>query len=196
MCNLYRMEKPVDSIVRLARELGLDVAFPEGVPNFEPRSVRITERAPMLRVASGGGRGVADLVERRWSWPQQGGKPLYNMRSESREFRVETRAVVLADGFYEFTPSDDPKRRTKDRWLFSWPGVEWFGIAAVWRAHPDVGEAFTLLTTVPGPDVAPIHPRQVVLLAPEDCVRWLDPAWGAASFTASLPAGTLAVERA
>jgi putative SOS response-associated peptidase YedK len=196
MCNLYRMEKPVDSIVRLARELGMEVAFPEGVPNFEPRNVRITERAPILRARAGAVRGVADLVERRWSWPQQGGKPLYNLRSEGREFRAETRAVVLADGFYEFTPSDDPKKKTKDRWLFTWPGAEWFGIAAIWRAHPEVDEAFILLTTAPGPDIAPIHARQIVLLAPEDCARWLDPAWEAGRFTTPLPGGTLAVEKA
>jgi hypothetical protein len=50
MCNLYRMEKAPDAIVGLARELGMEIDFPEGVPNFQPRDVRITERAPILRL--------------------------------------------------------------------------------------------------------------------------------------------------
>ena len=31
-----------------------------------------------------------------------------------------------------------------------------------------------MLTTEPGPDVAPLHPRQVVVLGPGDWARWLD----------------------
>ena len=31
-----------------------------------------------------------------------------------------------------------------------------------------------MLTTEPGPDVAPIHPRQVVVLGPGDWAQWLD----------------------
>jgi hypothetical protein len=33
---------------------------------------------------------------------------------------------------------------------------------------PDGGAAFTLLTTAPGPDVAPIHDRQMIVLGRED----------------------------
>ena len=41
--------------------------------------------------------------------------------------------------------------------------------------YPDgAGEAFTLLTTEPGPDVAPIHNRQVVVLDRADWAAWLD----------------------
>lgn len=52
MCNLYRMEKAPDAIVALARELGREVRFPEGMPNAQPRDVRITERAPLLRASA------------------------------------------------------------------------------------------------------------------------------------------------
>src|SRR5687768_8219528 len=85
MCNLYRMEKAPDAIVGLARELGREVRFPEGVPNFEPRDVRITERAPILR-ADACGDGSLELVERRWSWPAPTGKPVFNFRGEGRRF--------------------------------------------------------------------------------------------------------------
>jgi putative SOS response-associated peptidase YedK len=103
MCNLYRMEKAPDAILALVRELGREVAFPEGVPNFEPRDVRITDRAPMLRERDG----ALELVERRWSWPAPGGKPVFNFRGEGRRFAPGERCVVLTDGFYEFTAPAD-----------------------------------------------------------------------------------------
>ena len=190
MCNLYRMEKAPDAIVGLARELGREVRFPDGVPNFQPRDVRITERAPMLRSAADG---TLELVERRWSWPGPRGAPVFNFRSEGRRFDPADRCVILTDGFYEFTAPDDPKARKKRRWLFTWPGNDWFGIAGIYRNDPGVGEAFTLLTCQPGADVAPYHNRQVVLLSPRDCIAWLDPATSAHDFTKPLPEGSLHV---
>jgi putative SOS response-associated peptidase YedK len=59
-----------------------------------------------------------------------------------------------------------------------------------------VGEAFTLLTCEPGPDIAPYHNRQVVLLSPQDCFAWLDPERAAEAFVKPLPEGTLEVARA
>ena len=38
-----------------------------------------------------------------------------------------------------------------------------------------VGEAFTLLTAEPSPDVAPLHIRQIVLPEPSGWLLWLDP---------------------
>ena len=191
MCNLYRMEKAPDAIVALARELGQAVAFPEGVPNFQPRDVRITERAPILRRSE-----TLELVERRWSWPGPSGKPVFNFRGENRRFAPSERCVILCDGFYEFTSPEDNKGKKKDRWLFTWPGHEWFGIAGIWRSDAKVGEAFTMLTCEPGPDVAPYHNRQVVLLSPQDCFGWLEPASVAADFVKPLPDGSLAVASA
>ena len=95
-----------------------------------------------------------------------------------------------------FTAPEDPKAKKKDRWLFTWPEHDWFGIAGIVRADPKVGEAFTMLTCPPGPDVEPYHNRQVVLLSPEDCLGWLDPAGVAESFVHPLPAGSLEVTRA
>ena len=191
MCNLYRMEKAPDAIVGLARELGVEIGFPDGVPNFEPRDVRITERAAILRR-----KDTLQLVERRWSWPGPTGKPVFNFRGEGRRFNPAERCVILTDGFYEFTTPEDPEAKKKDRWLFTWPEHDWFGIAGIVRADPKVGEAFTMLTCPPGPDVEPYHNRQVVLLSPEDCLGWLDPAGVAESFVHPLPAGSLEVTRA
>ena len=190
MCNLYRMEKAPDAIAGLARELGRQLRFPEGVPNFEPRDVRITERAAILRAA---GDEDIDLVERRWSWPGPRGAPVFNFRGEGRRFDPADRCVILTDGFYEFTAPEDPKAKKKRRWLFTWPEHDWFGIAGICRTDPTVGEAFTMLTCEPGADVAPYHNRQVVLLSPRDCMAWLDPGSSAQDFVKPLPAGSLNV---
>lgn len=104
--------------------------------------------------------------------------------------------MILADGFYEFTDPAERGARKKDRWLFTWPEHDWFGIAGILRNDARVGEAFTLLTCPPGPDVAPYHDRQIVLLSPPDCFAWLDAATAAEGFVRALPEGTLNVTRA
>jgi len=192
MCNLYRLEKAHAAIIDLSRELGQQLTYPEGIPNFEPREeIRITDRAPILRL---GEAGAVELVQRRWSWPGPGGKPVYNFRSEGRAF-PRGRCLILADGFYEFTAHSDPKSKRKHKWLFTLNGASWFAIAGLWREEAAVGEAFTMLTTEPSPDVAPYHNRSIVVLPPPDCARWLDPATPEREVLAPLPAGRLAVEQ-
>ena len=75
------------------------------------------------------------------------------------------------------------------------PGKPWFCIAGLWRTSPEVGEAWTMLIA-PGPHVAPYHNRQIVLLSPQDCIAWLDPAASAEPFVQPLPQGSLAVTAA
>jgi putative SOS response-associated peptidase YedK len=168
VCNLYRLEKNVDAVRRLFADLQMRLTFPEGIPNFQPRDVRITERAPIVRFNPAG---EAELVERRWSWPGPRGKPVFNMRSDGREFRQD-RCIILASGFYEFTASPNPQQKKKDCWLFR-PHSE-VAIAGLVRANADVGEAFTLLTVPPGPDITPYHQRGVALLCPDKWRAWLD----------------------
>lgn len=187
MCNTYRLLERVP-----AEELFDGLEAPEGWPNFEPRTdIRITDRAPIVRT---GASGRQELVQRRWSWPGQGGRPVYNFRSEGREFS-SGRCVVLADGFYEFTPHTDPKSKRKHKWLFTLKGEAWFAIAGLWRNDPVVGEAFTLLTGEPSADIAPYHSRSIVVLPPAECARWLDTSTPARDVLKPLPAGSLAVEQ-
>jgi putative SOS response-associated peptidase YedK len=61
---------------------------------------------------------------------------------------------------------------------------------------PDgTGDAFTLLTTEPGPDVAPIHDRQMIILEREDWAAWLDLTKLEATLLRPLPAGALHLEQ-
>jgi putative SOS response-associated peptidase YedK len=188
VCNLYRLEKNVDAVRRLFADSGITLTFPEGIPKFQPRDVRITERAPIVRINQAGD---AELVERRWSWPGPTGKPVFNMRSDGREF-ARDRCLVLADGFYEYTASPDPKQKRKDCWLFR-PSDGEVAIAGLVRAHPEVGEAFTLLTVAPGPDIAPYHHRGVALLTPPQWRAWLDGSAASLELLGPSAAGSLSV---
>jgi putative SOS response-associated peptidase YedK len=61
---------------------------------------------------------------------------------------------------------------------------------------PDgAGAAFTLLTTSPGADVAPIHDRQMVVLEREDWQAWLDLSKPEKELLQPLAAGSLHVEQ-
>jgi putative SOS response-associated peptidase YedK len=190
MCNLYTQSKSVDEVARIFRDLQMPLTFPEGAPNFAPRDIAITDPGAIVR--AGVQPGSYELVVRRWSWPAPGGKPVYNFRSESREFG-SGRCLIIADGFYEFTRPADPKAKRKDRWLFTRPDGGMLGIAGLMRTTPEVGEAFTMLTTEPGPDVAPYHSRQVAALPPDRWKAWLDPEIAAQTLLEPLPAGSLEV---
>ena len=192
MCNLYRLEKNADAVRRLFADTGIDLTFPEGIPNFQPRNVRVTERAPVVRINPADGN--AELVERRWSWPGPTGKPVFNMKSDGREFPRD-RCLVLADGFYEYTASRDPKQKRKDCWLFR-PSQSEVAIAGLIRADPEVGEAFTLLTVQPGPDVSPYHHRGVALLTPPQWRPWLDGSSACLEMLGPSAAGSLDVSAA
>ena len=174
MCNDYRLLTATATLFDGFSEIRIKIRFSEGQPNIEAREdIKITDTAPIVR-GDRGRVGAGDLVQRRWSWPGQNGKPVYNFRSEGREF-ASGRCLILVDGFYEFTDPPDKKKKRKDKWLFTKVAEPWFCIAGIWRADKDVGEAFTMLTMPPGPDIAPYHDRQIAILDRADWAAWLDP---------------------
>ena len=193
MCNDYRVKVDVDAIREDFSEIKIRIRFPEGIPNMEPRDdIRITDTAPIIRAAADE-QDAADLIQRRWSWPGPNGKPVYNFRSENREFG-SGRCLIVADGFYEFTSPSDPKQKRKDKWLFTRTGERWFCIAGLWRTS-ETGEAFTMLTTEPGPDVSPYHSRQVVVLERNAWRGWLDRSVPARELLKPLAVGSMQVDR-
>lgn len=190
MCNLYTQTKSVEELRHLFASRDMALTFPEGAPNLRPTEIRISDNAPIVRAGTAG-PGAYELVTRRWSWPGPGGKPVFNFRSEGREFG-SGRCLIVADGFYEYTTPQDSRQKKKDRWLFTAPGEELIGIAGLVRDAPGIGEAFTMLTTEPGPDVARYHGRQVALLAPSAWKPWLD-GEPSRDLIGPVPAGTLEV---
>jgi len=191
MCNDYRLLVDLATIVEDFDNLSIKVEMPEGTPNVPARDdIRITDTAPIVRGIEGA-HSLAELVNRRWSWPSPKGKPVYNFRSEGRQFDTH-RCLILADGFYEFTDAAEPKQKRLDKWLFTMAGHRWFCIAGIWRDSP-AGEAFTMLTMDAGSDVAPYHHRQIVPLTRDQWSDWLDPSVPAKDVLRRLPQGSLPV---
>jgi putative SOS response-associated peptidase YedK len=194
MCNDYRLLTASATLFDGFSEIKIPIRFSEGKPNLEAREdIKITDTAPMVRTVEGE-PGAGELVQRRWSWPGHNGRPVYNFRSESREF-ASGRCLIPADGFYEFTDPADKKKKRKDKWLFTKTGEPWFCIAGIWRSVEDVGEAFTMLTMPPGPDIAPYHDRQIAILDRADWAAWLDPSASAKTILKPLPPGALTVRQ-
>ncbi len=190
MCNDYRLMVDLASIVEDFAHLKITIRFGEGAPNVEAREdIKITDMAPIIRGIEGA-RDEADLVQRRWSWPGQNKRPVYNFRSDGREFD-SNRCLIVADGFYEFTDPTEKGKKRKDKWLFTKKDEPIFCIAGIWRETGDVGQAFTMLTMEPGPDISPYHDRQIVILEQDAWADWLDPSVSAKSLIRPLPAGTL-----
>lgn len=182
MCNEYRYKKSLDAIVQAFGQAGLALHWASGAPNLEPRdSIRPTDPAPVILGSPDG----AELKQVRWGFVQPGRAPVINFRSEGRRFPVG-RCLIPADGFYEFTGSKSPK----SKWLFTRAdGSDLFCIAGLVRE-----DRFTMLTCEPGPDIAPYHNRQIVILPKRRWAAWLGPAETQPPI-GPLPAGSLKVEQ-
>jgi putative SOS response-associated peptidase YedK len=129
----------------------------------------------------------------RWGFPPARPKapPVINFRSEGRRFE-RGRCLVPASWFYEFRGDKVPK----EKWKFTKRGEDWFCFAGLWRSANDNGpEAFTLLTTAPDPDIAPVHNGQMVVLERGNWVKWLDATAPFAELLRALPEGSLGRER-
>jgi len=195
VCNDYRLEVDVASILEDFDDLKIKINLPEGVPNIEARAdIKMTDMAPIVRSVEGAHeRGLGELVNRRWSWKGRNGKPVYNFRTEGREF-TSHRCLVITDGFYEFTDPEAPKQKRLDKWLFTMADHRWFCMAGVWRTSPE-GEAFSLLTMDAGDDIAPYHHRQIIPLARDSWADWLDPEIPGGEVLKYLAPGTLSATR-
>ena len=189
MCNDYGNNIPYHAYLEAFSELRIPVRFPRAAPNLEPRDdIWPTDTAPLIRQVEDG----IEFVQLRWGFPpaRPKGAPVVNFRSEGRRF-PKGRCLVPANHFFEFTGSKSPK----SKWKFTKTGEDWFCFAGLWRPMPDGGDAFTLLTTEPGPDVAPIHNRQMVVLERSDWRAWLELSRPEADLLCPLPEGSLRVEQ-
>jgi putative SOS response-associated peptidase YedK len=186
MCNDYEQHVSAaqyrKAIAALELEPGDDAAL------VQADDVRIGDMGPVLRAA---GNGV-ELVLMRFGFPPPRSKagPIFNFKSDGRDFSGSKRCVVVLSGFFEFTGSKYPK--TKHRFALKDSPV--MGIAGLWSEDKDGALSFTMLTTEPGPDIAPVHDRQVCVLKPEDWAAWLFSSKPQEELLRPLPAGTLVVE--
>jgi putative SOS response-associated peptidase YedK len=190
VCNDYGNRVAYSTYVEEFSHLRLPLILPTAAPNLEPRDdIWPTEVAPIIRRHGAG----VELAQLRWGFPPGRAKspPIINFRSEGRRF-ASGRCLVPASHFFEFTGAKSPK----SKWRFTKVGDDWFCFAGLWRpAQGDVPESFTLLTTEPGPDVAPIYNRQVVVLERNDWQAWLDLTRPESEVLRPLPQGNLTVEQ-
>jgi putative SOS response-associated peptidase YedK len=190
VCNDFGNRIPYDDYLRAFSEIRVPLRWPKAAPNLEPRDdIWPTEPAPVIRRREDG----VELMQLRWGFPpaRPKGAPVINFRSERRHFPVG-RCLIPASHFFEFTGRKPPK----SKWKFTKVGEDWLCFAGLWRPMPEgAGETFTLLTTEPGPDVAPIHDRQMVVLERADWLAWLDLTKLEAELLRPLPPGSLAVEQ-
>ena len=160
MCNEFRFENSLTDILAAFSQLEMPLTWAGGAPNVEPRaSIRPTDPAYLLTGLDGG----AHLSQLRWGFPGPRG-PIINFRSEGRTFG-RGRCLVPASGFFEFTGAKAPK----SKWSFEAADGGFLAIAGLIR-----DDRFTLLTGEPGPDIAPYHHRQIVILPRRDWAAWLD----------------------
>jgi putative SOS response-associated peptidase YedK len=194
MCGLY-------SLKRSPGETRAWFGFTDE-PDFPPRAhVAPGQPIGVVRMENGARRFA--LV--RWgfvpSWAKEvkPGRQLINARGETvlekpafRAAMRRRRCLVPADGYYEW--SGEAGRKTpyfvtrRDNGLFAFAGLweHWMG------ADGSELETAALMTIAPNAELAAIHDRMPVIIAPEDYETWLT---GAAETAATLirpaPAGSL-----
>lgn len=192
MCNDYGLKHPITELNQRFRQVQIPLIFPgESLPNLEPREdIRPTDPAPVVRAAADG---AGEWITMRWGFPPSAPKrpPIINFRADGRTFN-SGRCLIPASHFFEFTGAKYPK----SKWRFALPDEAPFCIAGLWRdTGGESGLRFTMLTIPPGPDVAPLHDRQIVPLPAERWRYWLDPSVPSADVLVAGPAGTLKVEQ-
>ena len=170
-----------------ALELGIPTQQTElDLPQAD--DLRINDLAPVMRAAGD----QVELVQMNFGFPPAGkGGPVFNFRSEGRSFANSNRCLIPASAFFEFTGKKYPKAKHR----FTLSDARFMAVAGIWREgkgnHPP---AFTMLTTEPGPDVAPIHNRQIVVLQPSDWAAWIYLTKPEKDLLRPLPEGSLTVE--
>lgn len=201
MCGRYTVTAgPGD----LEQRFGVVIPFSEGT-----RRYNVAPTEPVLTVVRGeDGQHEARLL--RWGlippWAKdlRIGSRLINARSETAQrqsaFRdligsADGRALVLADGFYEWLRSEDP-RQPRQPFHITVDGGAPFALAGLWtqsRIDGERIESVTILTTTPNAVVARLHDRMPVILPDRAAERaWLSPdldAAGARALCVPLDAG-------
>jgi putative SOS response-associated peptidase YedK len=213
MCNRFGYLAPISRLIDEFSQTRLPLIFPDGaVPNLEPcEHIRPTDPAAIIRprdpAAPTAGVELASL--RWWLVPYFHRKTLREWKPMTTNARAETlattaafreplarrRCLVPASHFFEWTG----EKGARIMWRFTKTGAEIFCFAGLWdRARTADGtiESFTIVTCAPGPDCAPYHDRQPVILEREGWQTWLDLTADPTPLLQAGPAGTLAVARA
>jgi len=213
MCNRYGYNNPLAALQRTFSEVD-HVRWDGAEPNAPPDQIRPTDRAPVIRPVEGGlelGMLRWGLIPNTWRGPikawtaQLRGNPLTNARAETvssnsvfRDAYAARRCLVPATQYYEWTADPERPKGKKLMWKFAVAGQPTFAFPGIWD-HAETADgpisSFTLLTSAPGPDQAPYHSRQPVILERGQWAEWLDLRSDMAPNFKGSPVGSLRIER-
>ncbi|PWE17603.1 DUF159 family protein [Marinicauda salina] len=175
-------------------------------PNLQPTwNAAPTQDLPVIRR---GKEGEARLSQIRWGlvphWSKtgpEGAKPLINARAETaadkpmfRAAMARRRALVPADGFYEWSKEGDRKQP----WYITRADGEPMVFAGLWERWGEGSErvdSFAILTTDASADIKAIHHRAPVILESGAWSDWLDPDIDPQPFLHPAADGALAARR-
>lgn len=177
MCGRYFLHSTADKLTALFGEMPM--------PMLAPRyNIAPTQPVPIVREGAGGRR---EMVLVRWGlipgW-SKGPDPRYSMINARVETVAEKpayrnalryrRCLIPVDGFYEWRADGRGKQpyvlRARDRWPMALAGLweHWQG------ADGSELESCTILVRAANRQVAAIHDRMPVIVAPAAFDLWLD----------------------
>jgi putative SOS response-associated peptidase YedK len=114
-----------------------------------------------------------------WAKDEKIGFRLINARSESvfekpiwKSLITKTRCLIPANGFYEWQRRADGKQpyfiHAQDTRMFMFAGV-W----TRWQHNHRAWQTYSILTTTPNKEMAPIHDRMPVIVHKDDEAQWM-----------------------
>jgi putative SOS response-associated peptidase YedK len=103
-----------------------------------------------------------------------------------RDAMAKRRCIVPATGYFAWQAGEG-SRAPKVLWCIEPEGAAGrvLAFAGLWESHPEVGQTFCIMTTVPNALTAPIDDRMPVVLTPAQWDEWL--ADGPVRFDAAAP---------
>ena len=196
ICNDFEQAIAYQAYVDVMGREGFGLPTHGGEFDLPPKAdVRVNDTCAVMVDAGD----AVELRPMRWSFApgRPGGGPVFNFRSEGRSFANSRRCLVPCSAFFEFTTPEDPKQRRKDKWRFTRNDGGWMAMAGLWRpAEGNQPATFTLLTCDAGPDITPIHKRQIIPLDPGDWRAWLALSRPESTLLQPLKAETISYARA
>jgi len=120
-----------------------------------------------------------------WAKDPKIGYKLINARDDTiftkptwRNVILKKRALIPADGFYEWKKPSNAKERKQPFYIHP-KHMDLFSFAGVWDSWKDVEgkefKTYSIITTEPNKEMSSIHNRMPVILDPEDEASWLEP---------------------
>ncbi len=179
MCYRSVLTTPKQAVIEWFNAVGDDV--PEQPPR---RNIRPTQ--PLVAVRSANGQRRLSLL--RWAFTPHwykalnDGPPIMNARAETIAAKPafadavrHRRCLIPADGYYEWTSSEDDGG--KDPWFIHAAGGQVMGFAGIWQAwrSPDgvLYEGCAIVTTAANARMSNLHARMPLVISPENYALWL-----------------------